>query len=438
MRHTLLIVDDEPNILRSLERLFMEDQYEVITASSPERALQCVGNRRDISLVITDQRMPGMTGSELLAQIRAKIPDAVRIMLTGHADINAVVEAINAGHVYKYITKPWNDEDMKVTVLRALEQYELLLENRRLTELTRQQNEKLRLWNAALETKVQERTTEIEQKNRELEQTFVETIRAFARLQEIRAASMGSHSKRVAIASKFVATEMALPPDEVRTIEVAAILHDIGKIGLNDCSLGKQQFILDREHRELYGKHPVIGQESIDLVKSLQEPAKLIRSHHERFNGTGFPDGLKGDEIPLGSRIIAVANDFDAITCTTGGKRALQEVTKERGAFYDPDVVDVFLTYLSYLQTRQEELVKVRLPVSELLSGNVLARDLVTKYGVMLLPRDETLTAEHVAKIREYVRKGALDDAIYVYLPRKEASAHRPKVSTSEDEQDET
>jgi signal transduction histidine kinase len=168
MEHTVLFVDDEQNVLNSLERLFEDEGYEVVTASSGNEALQKLDSKK-VSLVISDYRMPLMNGMELLQQVKTKAPEAMRIMLTGFADMEATIDSINKSGVYRYVTKPWNDEELKIIVRDSLRQYELAEENKRLNELTRKQNQELKDLNENLEKRVEERTQEIKVKNRELE-----------------------------------------------------------------------------------------------------------------------------------------------------------------------------------------------------------------------------------------------------------------------------
>ncbi len=163
----VLFVDDEENVLKSLKRLFLDEDIEILTASSGKEGLDLLkGN--EVSVIVSDQRMPEMTGVEFLEKTTRISPNSVRILLTGYADINAVVSAINKGGVYRYIAKPWNDSDLMIAVLNAAERYRLVKENRRLTELTKKQNEELKKWGAELELYVQQQTIDLTNQNKEL------------------------------------------------------------------------------------------------------------------------------------------------------------------------------------------------------------------------------------------------------------------------------
>src|SRR5271157_4062858 len=163
----VLFVDDEENVLKSLRRLFLDEDIEILTASSGKEGLDLLKGK-EVSVIVSDQRMPEMTGVEFLEKSNKISPNSVRILLTGYADITAVVSAINKGGVYRYITKPWNDTDLIISVLNAVERYRLVKENRRLTELTKKQNEELKKWGAELELYVQQQTIDLTNQNKEL------------------------------------------------------------------------------------------------------------------------------------------------------------------------------------------------------------------------------------------------------------------------------
>lgn len=314
----ILFVDDENSVLQSLKRLCLDDNYSIMLANSGEEALELLKNTSSIGLIVSDQRMPGMAGSEFLEKAKELLPDTVRILLTGYADINAVADAINKGGAYRYITKPWNDEELLQTIGDAVRRYSLIKENKRLQEIIRKQNEELKRWNSQLEYFVQEQTLEIQNKNKELEKlnedlekNFKNSILVFSGLIELRDRKTANHSKNVAELSVRTARAMNLSGKEIETITAAALLHDIGKIGIPDALLLKEEDEMDREALREYMRHPVRGQAAIDSVEDLREAGILIRHHHEWYNGTGFPDQLSGRKIPLGARIIAIADFTD-------------------------------------------------------------------------------------------------------------------------------
>lgn len=187
----ILFVDDEENVLRSLKRLFLDEPYQLFTAPSGKAGLELLG-KQAFAVIVSDQRMPEMSGSDFLAKAREIQPDAVRIVLTGYADVNAAISAINEGGAYRYIAKPWNDTDLVLTIRDAVDTYVLKQENRRLTELTRAQNEEMKKWNSELEFYVQQQMLDIQKKNKDLEKlneklsnNFKKAIEVFSNLKEM-------------------------------------------------------------------------------------------------------------------------------------------------------------------------------------------------------------------------------------------------------------
>ena len=304
----VLFVDDEPNVLRALSRLFSEIPLRVITAGSGEAALQALRVHSDMSVIVSDHRMPSITGVEFLEQAKTLCPDAIRMLLTGYTDVNTAIESINRGAAFRYISKPWDDEELVQVVREAADRHGLVVENRRLTEIVREQNQELKRWSAELQYYVQEQTLDIEKKNetlqglnKRLRKNFKDTITAFSKLIELRDGRARGHSKAVAELAHAIAVEAGIGSEERELIVIGALLHDIGKIGISDLVLVKTwEQMEDKEKRE-YMKHPVRGQTAIDTIEDLRNVGVIIRHHHEWVNGQGFPDGLKGDQIPLES-----------------------------------------------------------------------------------------------------------------------------------------
>lgn len=413
---TLLFVDDESNILASLRRLFRPLGYRILTAESGAQGL-AICDSETIDLVISDMRMPEMDGAQFLEQVRLKSPDTIRILLTGYADIASTIDAINKGQVYRYIAKPWEDNDICLTVRHALEQKMLAREKERLEALTLKQNEELKDLNANLEEKVKARTEEVRQTmgflevaHEKLKKSFLTSIRVFANLMELREGEMTGHSRRVADLARKLALKMGMSEVEAQEVMVAALLHDIGKIGLPDKLLHKPFTMLDEEERTAVVKHPVVGQTALMALEQLHGAAKLIRSHHERFDGLGFPDHLAGLAIPLGARVLAVANEYDAVQLghvtskRLNAQDALFFIREGRGKRYDPQVVDAFVAIMGGDGESAAKGGEIVLPVGDLKSGMVLARDLITRDGMLLLARDYVLDEPLVDQLKSYER----------------------------------
>ena len=421
---TLLFVDDEASILASLRRLFRPHGYRILTAGSGAEGLNVLAQEA-VDLVISDMRMPEMDGAHFLEKVRERCPSTVRILLTGYADIASTIAAINRGEIYRYIAKPWDDNEIVLTVRDALERQRLEQENARLDALTRQQNDELKTLNASLEQKVTERTAQLrqtlsslEQAHRDLNKGFMTSVRVFSGLLELRGGRLAGHGRRVAEHARAVAQRMNCAEGDCQDLLLASLLHDIGKIGLSDELLGKPFNNLSGQSRAEVMKHPVIGQNVLMGVDQLHAAANLVRHHHENYDGSGYPDRLTGIAIPLGSRILAAVNDYDAVQMGTLTQRSLNPgdalafLVENRGRRYDPGVVDIFARLLS--ETRKESVTEVPMRPAQLQPGMTLARDLNHRDGYLLLARDHALDA---AVIRELGRLEDTDgNPLIVYI----------------------
>ncbi|MBS1143181.1 MAG: response regulator [Proteobacteria bacterium] len=410
---TLLFVDDEPGILSALRRLFRPRGYRIFIAEGGAAGLEIL-EKEEIDLVISDMRMPEMDGATFLKAVRDRWPNVMRILLTGYADITSTVAAINHGEIYRYVSKPWDDNEILTIVAEAIEHQSLKRENLRLTSLTQAQNEQLKELNASLEQKVADRTAElrqaltfVEQSHNELKKAFLTSVQVFAGLVELRSGPVGSqmsgHGRRVAEHARSVAQRLQLPDTEAQNVMLAGLLHDIGKLGLPDELLTKPFNSLTPEQRAMVMKHPAIGQNILMGIERLKEAAILVRHHHECYDGTGYPDRLAGIAIPQGSRILQAVNEYDSLLIGTLAQRPLKQaealnfLIENRGKRYDPVVVDAFATLLA--ETVKTGMTEVPLRTMHLKPGMVLSRDFMHRDGYLLLARGTALTAEIISQL---------------------------------------
>lgn len=447
--HTVLFVDDEEAILKSLFRLFRRQGHTILTAQGGEEALGLLRkNEHTVSLIVSDQKMPGMNGATFLEKARELCPDAMRFLLTGYSEMEAIVAAVNKGEIHRYLTKPWNDDDLILQVKWGLEQYDLIQENKKLIALTRKQNKQLYDFGKTMEKKVEEQTREVLEKNKvfeylnkELELSLYNTVRAFAALTEMHTPHLKGHGKRVSALSVEMARKMELPDDEITRIEIAAILHDIGTIGFSADHLEKyRDNRCSKDEVELYKQHPQEGQSILAFINRLDDVGGLIRHHHERYDGKGYPDQLYEKEIPLGARIISVANVYDRITvidrnrrndnqiekllsdmpmareCFTGDELVQQAgiifIKKNVFMEFDPDVVKVFLDVLSdkgicLARERQTQF-------NELKVGMVLSRPIYSNSGRFILPNKTELSDHIISKLKVIIENNEIPDMFFV------------------------
>jgi len=420
---TLLCVDDEAQILSALKRLFRPLPYRVLTATSGAEGLEILA-KETVHVVISDMRMPQMDGAAFLEQVSDGWPQTVRLLLTGYADLGSAVDAVNKGRIYAYLSKPWDDDKLVLMVRRAVEQQAL-------EALVQRQNEELQLLNEQLEDKVQVRTEELrqamgflEKANESLKKQYVSSVKVFANLMEVReggATPSSGHSRRVADQARQLALNMGLETGDLQDILFAALLHDIGKIALPDTLLERTYKEMSVGERLRFEKHPLIGQAALIGMAHLQGAAVLIRSHHECFDGSGYPDKLHRDQIPLGARILAVVNDYDALL--TGGFSGQRYSPQEARDFlldegrrrYDPAVVKHFIALLN--KTGQQQMgvpEELSIKSGALKSGMVLTKDLLTKEGVMLLSRGHVLDKDLIDKVHNFEKEMACQFQYYV------------------------
>jgi putative nucleotidyltransferase with HDIG domain len=350
--HTVLFVDDEVNILKAIQRLLRNEPMRVLTASRPQEAIDLLEDTQ-AQVVVSDQRMPEMSGVDLLSSVRERHSDVVRMMLTGYTEMNIAVEAINRGEIYRLITKPWNDDELKATLRQAFDHYDLKGEIKRLNQITREQNFKLQDMNKNLEAKVRERTKQLAGKNQELRTAYIQTITALAEAIDAKDTYTRGHSERVAVYASKIARQMGLRKDMIERVYFSGLLHDVGKIGVPDAIITKPARLSPEEYDEIK-KHPEIGAKILEPVEFLRNIVPCVRHHHEWFDGCdqGYPQRLRGDQIPLPSRVILVADTVEAMTSDRPYRKALplevvvQELHKYSGSQFDPQCVDAFLALL--------------------------------------------------------------------------------------------
>lgn len=412
----VLFVDDEKNIVRALTRLFMEESFEVLTATSGQEGLECLEENDNIGLIVSDQRMPGMSGVEFLEKARKKVPEALRIVLTGYADVDAAMGAINRGGAFRYITKPWDDEQLLQDIREAVDLYQLKQENKRMAGVIREQKDKLAEWNKSLQTRVKEQTRDLYAKNKEmhdinkmLKRNFENTIRAFSNLMEMRDKRSGRHAEKVSLLSEKMAQHAGLTDADSETVRIAALLHDIGKIATGYGTSVVNFVSQDDAEKGEYLLHSVRGQSAVDSIENLRGAGILIRYHHELFSGSGFPDGLKGDRIPIGARIIGLADYFDRMINVSNATldSVLAQVRNQLPVMFDPDLYS-FLEELVHsvylLEQKQASLVQKELNPMQLKEGLVLATDILSGTGVFLLGRGTALNTQNISALKRYFR----------------------------------
>lgn len=337
----VLLVDDDEALLSAMVRLLRPDGLRVLTAPNADRALHVLeAEGAGVGVVVTDYVMPGMNGADLLRAVRLRWPDATRILATGNADLSGAARAVNEGQVSRLITKPADPDLFREVVASALADSELVLENRRLRLLAEEQAVRLQQWNQRLEELVSERTADVEKANLSLERGLLDTVRLLLAFLERRLPDRANRCREVARLAGRLGRRAGLAPEMLRRVQVAALIFDIGLIGLPDPIIRQPAARMPDAARLQYEQHPVIGQTMLSTVEPFAETAAWIRHHHERWDGRGYPDRLAGPAIPLPSRIIALADGYLEAVLQEGGTAPRWRSAQRAAGAFDPDLVE--------------------------------------------------------------------------------------------------
>ncbi|MBY8931378.1 response regulator [Pseudomonas sp. Wu6] len=420
----VLLVDDEESILNSLRRLLRSQPYDVVLATGGAQALEIMATR-PIDLVMSDARMPGMDGATLLAEVHRLYPGTRRILLTGYADLSTIVKAINDGQIHRYISKPWNDEELQLILQQTLE-------HQRLERLTHAQNDQLKALNATLEKRVTARTAELQQTADmldlaydELKRSYVTGTEVFSLLANLRLPKDKQTNRALIELVRVYCTTQSINEADTRDLTMAAALYNIGKLSWNDSMMVAPSDRLHSTDRELYREYPTQSESLLMTLEPMKDAARIIRHHQERWDGSGFPDHLKGDAIPPGSRLLKLAVDF--IELQKGlilerhlnSDEALLYICRYAGRLYDPQLVEDFVqacaTFLSDV-TLGDPTVKV-LTTRELEDGMVLARNLNADNGMLLLNAGKVLNLPLVDKLIAFEAMEGAKYSVFIKQP---------------------
>jgi putative two-component system response regulator len=332
-QHRVLLVDDEPVVRKILRQRLSAEGYHCEEAGNVEEALGKLA-KDGIELVVLDIKMPGKSGAEFLPEIKHMHPDTAVIMATANTDTATAINCMKEG-AYDYVIKPFNLDEVAISAQRALEKRGLELENR--------------AYQQHLEEMVAERTVELKQAIGKIKLASLDTIHRLARAAEYKDEDTGTHIQRISQYSAAIADKMGLGQSEVENILYASPMHDVGKIGIPDHILLKTGS-LDADEWEIMKKHTVMGAEILQGsdAEFIQLAGVVALTHHEKWDGSGYPRGLRGSEIPLAGRIVAIADVFDALTSKRPYKNAysieesLKIIREKSDTHFDPDVVDAF------------------------------------------------------------------------------------------------
>lgn len=329
-RPRILIVDDEPEITSVLSDL-LSTEHHCETAGSAEEGLGHLAEG-DYALIISDVTMPGISGLEMIPHVKKTSPDTVVVMISGMQTVESAIGALRLG-AFDYLMKPFDLRQVEAAVKRALEHRELVTAKRR--------------YENQLEELVEQRTVELDRTLDSLEEAYRSTLKALTAALETRDSETHGHSERVVTYSLRLGRECGLDSGHMKALEFGALLHDIGKIGVPDAILRKPAKLTEEEWVKMR-EHPLHGQQILKGIEFLERASRVVAQHHEKWDGTGYPLGLRGEDIDICARIFSVADAFDAVTSDRVYRRgksyaeAAQELEDWKGRQFDPTVVEAF------------------------------------------------------------------------------------------------
>lgn len=302
----LMIVDDEPELLQSLIALF-EKQYMVVFAPSGNKALELLEQGFTPQVILSDNRMPGISGIEFLAKSHDYVPDAVRVIMTGFTDIRDILAAINQGHVYMYMTKPWQVADLLQAIRICFQHYQVTTSNKRLAQELLQKNELMHKLNDELFA-TNKKLSEV---NHEVYGDLLDTTRTLGSLLGAHQHFFyRNHSEGCATLAEHLGTALGITGDKLSHLVIAALLHDIGKVGLPNTVLGQVPDQLKGSDKEIYDTHVERGSALLRPIERLQKVADIVEQHHERIDGSGFPRHLSGYQVMREAQIVGLVDIY--------------------------------------------------------------------------------------------------------------------------------
>jgi len=415
LKPPILVVDDEEIVLAAIRETLRHEQYDVHSVTNPLVALEEL-KQREFSAIVSDQRMPGLMGLDLLAQARRIQPNATRILITAVVSLDTVVDAINKGEIFRFIVKPWLREEFLATVRNGVQRYELICQNNSLQKATHAMNEQLVVLNHLLQEKVEivaQQNQRLEEVNVALDANLVRSLELCVHTMQTFYPSLGNQARRVFQLCRAISKVLQLSSEETRILESCALLHDIGLVGVPRQIIRRWQenpANLEPAEKILIEQHSVLGQELAAFGSNLDKVGEIIRSHHERVDGTGYPDRLAGENIPWLARLLSVAIAY--VSSTQSEAETVERIKLAAGSEFDPDAVRTLLRALpATILPRRERAINL----GDLRPGMVLAHGIYTSNGLLLMPEGQSLNSIYIEKLLNHNRVQPINQSLTVY-----------------------
>ena len=406
----VLCVDDELSVLKSLKRVLGRVGYSVDIESVPIDALNLVAEN-NYDIIISDMRMPNMDGAEFLAASKKFSPDSIRILLSGYSEHQTTVRAINNGKIFSYINKPWDNAKLKSVISEAIKHKSLIDKKREKAELLKSESAKLNKINKSLASQVRRKNNNLvevqsilELTKSELALSYKTMIRVFSGMVNQKLGVPFEHLKKIVDYSSQLGNTVGLNSRYISEIENAANLYNLGCLVLPDRIIKRKYCNLSDADKVQFEQYPAFGEEALLPLPHMEEVAKIIRSHRENFNGSGFPDGLADEGIPITARILRLVIDYcEKIHRHAASKRqALGYIQQYSGIYYDPLLVNLLIEQVEDDNKIESESTDSWLTVDALEPGMIVSRDLFNSRGMLLLAKGTSLSTHLIQMLNSY------------------------------------
>lgn len=412
---TILIVDDEPLVLSALKLSLEREGFSVVTCASPLKALALIEDR-DFAVILSDQGMPEMLGLDFLVECRRCRPHSSRVLITAVLALPTLIDAINRGEIFRFIAKPWLREELIATMRNALQRYALVTQNEALQRETQALNVRLREANATLALQVrdlEQQRQQLDAANRDLAANYENSIELCRRILTVYDPVLGGQTRALVEYAGQMAKTGLFTDTERHALLSAAGLCDLGLIGVPREMLRTfrhdPERLTEREKATLH-HHPIYSQTLAAMVDPRPDVGEVIRAHHERYDGKGFPEGLTGEAIPWPARCLAVAVGF--VESNLPKNPTIEALLAGSGTAYDPEAVRLFLKISSLVQLPR----RVReTMMHELEPGMVLASGIYSPHGLLLIGEGQVLSPAIIAKIRNHNEVAPINHRLLVY-----------------------
>ncbi len=417
----ILLVDDETNMLSALRRMLRGEQYEVSVYNNPLEAMETLEDE-EFDVIVSDMRMPEMSGADFLFKASELWPDTPRILLTGYSDQESTVRAINEAKIYRYVEKPWNNDELRTLIDEAGDLHRTIQHQKSTRQKLLKKNLKLKTETINLHEDLERNEAELAQAamfvdlaQEELRHSYETFIKSFANIINLKIGNESQLSLRIQEHSNILAEAMECEHAEREAIKNASLLYQLGKVFLHDSLLQGAFYDLSEKDQLKFRQHSILGEQALMPIAALGACAKIIRHQNEYVDGKGYPDGLKGPSIPKGSRILKVVIDFNQYLggLITGKnedmKSTIKYMNSQSGSKYDAAVLQKYLSILkggaANLVFDNEQFIKTQY----LKHGMMVSRDLHNHDGILLLSKDTKLSSELIEKLKLYEKRNKIE-----------------------------